>query len=186
MKRILITAALLGLAVAAAASSALAKSTVVTGCPSTARLVANVTNVATNDPILGASGNVWAIGSYTRQLLVYRVDAATYCVMWRDSGSFTTIAGPSPGGLGLVAGGIKGKMARTSISLNFKATLLGNRPTSGSLGTGESPIDFLAYYFENVPNFGVAYESGLFSSAYGCWSYKTGVPTYGDVATSKA
>jgi hypothetical protein len=179
MKRVLTIAAILGLAALASASGAFARSSAST-CPS-APLAAYVTYGVGSDPIAGGSGTAWANGSYTRTLLIYRYGATAFCAVWRDFGSFTTVAGPSPGGAGLVAAGVHGVMIRNSVSTVFTASWKGTAPTRGSLDTS----DWLSLYFDDVQGLGVAYAAGLFQSAYGCWSYKLGAPGTGDVVTTK-
>ena len=70
----------------------------------------------TIDPVTGVDpANVWATADYTRTLQVYRVAKNTYCATWRDSGTFVTVAGQSPGGTGTVAK--NGKSGTVSITL---------------------------------------------------------------------
>jgi hypothetical protein len=184
MKRVLTSAAILGLAALASASGAFARSSA-SICPS-APLAAYVTYTVGSDPIAGSSGTTtWAFGSYTRTLLIYRYGATTFCAMWRDYGSFTTVAGPSPGGTGLVAADVSGRMIRNTVSTVFDAQWKGTAPTRGSLDTSGAQIDWLQLYFDNVRGLGVAYAAGLFQSAYGCWSYKFGAPDTGDIVTTK-
>jgi hypothetical protein len=186
MKRVLTTAAILGLAALASASGALARTTAST-CPS-GPLAAYVTYGVGSDPITGNGGTVWANGTYTRTLLIYRYSATKFCTLWRDSGSFTTVDGPSPGGTGLVAAGIKGAMTRNSVSTVFEAQWKGTAQTSGSLGAYPEQIDWLSLYFDfadDASKPGVAYAAGLFQSPLGCWSYKSGPLSAGDVVTTK-
>jgi hypothetical protein len=186
MRRVLTTATILGLVALASSSGALAR-TSASSCAS-APLAANVTYVVGSDPIPGGAsgtGPVWANGSYTRTLLIYRYSATTFCTLWKDSGSFTTIAGRSPGGTGLIAAGVKGAMTRNSVSNVFTARWKGTAPTSGSLGTYPGQIDWLSLYFDNVQGIAVAYTAGLYQSPAGCWSYKTGGLSTGDVVTTK-
>jgi hypothetical protein len=182
MKRVLTIAAILGLAALASGSSALARSSA-SVCPS-AQLAAYVTYAVDGDPITGASGTaVWAKSSYTRTLLIYRYDTTTFCAIWRDSGSFTTVAGPSPGGTGLVAAGISGRMTRSSVSTVFHAHWRGTTPTRGTLA---GQADWLSLYFDSgVQGLDLAYEAGLFQSPYGCFSYRSGGLSTGDIVTTK-
>jgi hypothetical protein len=183
MKRALTTAAVLALVALAGASSAGA--TIVTSCPSTSKLIANVTYGVGSEPVVGADQvSTWANATYTRTLLIYRVSQQSYCAMWRDLGSVTTTQGPSPSGRATVAAGIQGSFVRTTVGTTFTATLNSNVQTSGSLGASPAQIDWLSLYFTNVQEFGVVYSMGNFYSSRGCWSFKTSFyPSYGDITS---
>jgi hypothetical protein len=184
MKRVLTIAAIVGLAALASASGAFARSTVV-NCPSSPT-AAYVSFGVGSEPLVGSSGNVWANGTVTTTLLIYRINAQTFCVLQRDSGTFATVAGPSPGGTGTVAAGIKGSMTVSTVSTVFTAHWKGTAPTSGSLGSYPTPLDWLSVYFDDVQGLGTAYTAGLFQSAAGCWSYKSGGAMMGDVVSARA
>src|SRR6185312_1302142 len=156
MKRVLCTAAILGLAVCAITSSAFARSTVTASCPATAPMIAGVTYTVAADTSVGVLGNVWATDTYTRTVLVYRVSATTYCAVLRDAGTFTSLGGPSPGGGGWLIAGVKGKMTGTTVTNTFTGVWNPVR-TSGSLGTFPGPIDWTTYFFSSVEGYAEAW-----------------------------
>jgi hypothetical protein len=185
MKRALsITAAFLLVALATT-SSASARTTITTGCPWNAPLIASGSYGVTDEPVQGIKENVWATANYTRTIAVYRVSTSSYCVAWRDTGSFTTVAGPSPGGSGTVAAGISGPLTRTGVTTNFTATWQPNVPTSGYLGSYPAPVDWTSFYFGNVQGLDLVWWTNSYrTSANGCWANRTGYPSIGDILSS--
>jgi hypothetical protein len=185
MRRVLATVAALGAVALALTTSAYARSTttVVTSCPSTAVVIANVTYPVAGDPVTGRYGNVWATASYTRTLVIYRVSRTTYCALWRDSGTFVTVAAdPSPGGTGSVGPGIVGTATRTAVTTNFTATWQPAGATSGSIAAQSVSSNWLSLYFTNVQGYGTVWNYGMYSTpANGCWGTRTGYPSIGDV-----
>ena len=181
--RVLTSAAAVAVVALTLASPSFARASIVTGCPSTATVIATGTYVVAGDPVTGRYGNVWATASYTRTLVIYRVSANTYCALWRDSGTFTTVpADPSPGGTGSVGAGITGTATRTAVTTNFTATWQPSVPTSGSLGVHDPSFDWLSQYFGNVQGYGLAWSYGMYSSAsHGCWGTRIDYPSIGDI-----
>src|SRR4051812_26485076 len=78
-------------------------------CPS-GTIVANVMFGIANNADRGTLKNVWAFdgstrdggSAYSRYLTIIRLLDGRYCAALRDAGQFTTVTGPSPGGLGIV------------------------------------------------------------------------------------
>ena len=189
MKRALTLAAALCVLALGAVSTASAVSTYTTSCPAYSQLVVNVSYGVTGDPVTDANGNVWATADYTRTLVVYRVPGAknTYCATWRDSGTFVTVAGPSPGGTGTVDAGILGRLTRTAVTTNFTAAFQPHAATSGALGTFAAPFDWTSLYFSNVQGFGLVWYSNLHTTtANGSWGSRTGFPSYCDITSVSA
>jgi hypothetical protein len=184
MKRAFTLAAALCVLALGAVSSASARGTYTTSCPAYSQLVVNVTYVVTGDPVTGVDpNNVWATADYTRTLQVYRVAKNTYCATWRDSGTFVTVAGQSPGGTGTVDDWIVGKLTRTAVTTNFTATWQPGAATSGPLGAG--PSDWTSLYFGNVQGLGLVWYSNLYTTlANGAWGSRTGYPSYCDIVSA--
>jgi hypothetical protein len=179
MKRVLCGAAILGLAALATTSGAFARSAAVT-CPATATMIAGVTyTVASDTAQPGVQGNTWAKDTYTRTVLVYRVSASTYCAVLRDSGTFTSLGGPSPGGGGYLAPGITGRMTGSVVTNTFSGTWHPVR-TSGSLGVFPGPIEWEDYFFSSTE--GLCYA--WWSWTYGGWQTRSDAPSVGDLRTA--
>src|SRR6266571_6980942 len=66
-------------------------------CPS-GPLVINVVQKVVNDDDSGVAGNAWAFDDFVRQIKVVDTGGGTFCATVSYQGSFTTIAGTSPGG----------------------------------------------------------------------------------------
>jgi hypothetical protein len=168
-------------------STASAQATYTTSCPAYSQLVASVSYLVTGEQVTGVDGNVWATASYTRMLQVYRVPGAknTYCATWRDSGTFVTVAGESPGGTGTMEAGIAGSLTRTAVTTNFTASFQPRAATSGALGSFTAPFDWTSLYFGNVQGFGLVWYSNLYTTpANGAWGSRTGYPSYCDITSA--
>src|SRR3954470_16387107 len=143
MKRALGLAAVAFCALAlGAVAVAPASATISTTCPYGSQLIAYGSTVVTGDSLTGADpSNVWAIGNYTRTYQLYRVSGHTFCATWRDSGTFTTVGGTSPGGTGTVDAGVTGNLTQTRVE-TFSGTFQPHGlPSSG---------DTLSDYFSEV------------------------------------
>jgi hypothetical protein len=186
MKRAFTLAAALCVLALGAVSSASALGTYTTSCPAYSQLVGSGSYVVTGDPVTDANGNVWATANYTRTLQVYRVPGTrnTYCATWRDSGTFVTVEGQSPGGTGTVAAGIAGRLTRTAVTTNFTATFVPGAPTSGVFA---GPFDWTSLFFSNVQGFGLVWYSNLYTTlTNGSWGSRTGFPSYCDIVSASA
>jgi hypothetical protein len=187
MKRALTLAAALCVLALGAVSTASAQATYTTSCPAYSQLVVSVSYVVSGDPVTDANGNVWATASYTRVLQVYRVPGAknTYCATWRDSGTFVTVAGESPGGTGTVQAGIVGTLTRTAVTTNFTASFQPRTATGGVVGPFAGPFDWTSLYFGNVQGFGLVWYSNLYMTPLnGAWGSRTGYPSYCDITNA--
>jgi hypothetical protein len=104
--------------------------------------VINVEQKVVNDVDSGTKGNFWAFDSYTRSIKVWQLGTANYCTIVRYDGTFTTIAGASPGGSGSVGDGLTGHF-EGGYRMDFNGTLVA-RPTvktHGSIGTFDYRCD---------------------------------------------
>jgi len=75
----------------------------------------NVTGQVSNDADQAPGGNYWARLEYNRHIQVWKIGVAPppssgerFCVLVKYQGSWTTIAGASPGGSGMIPAGIDG------------------------------------------------------------------------------
>jgi hypothetical protein len=150
-------------------------------CPS-GRIVASVTQNVKNAADRGNLGNVWARDNYARTILVIQSGPTSFCasVNYRYGYStFTSIAGPSPGGTGVVSDGVTGGISASYRTTTFFGLLLATplEPISGSFTTdyqcddqGNCPglVDWWTFYFSTVvgltPNF---WTYGYISSGHG-------------------
>ena len=150
------------------------------------KLVINITFRVVKDVDTGVRGNNWAFDNYTRTVKVWRKKGNTFCAATTYKGTFTTIAGPSPGGTGTVPAGITGTFSgfyRTSV---FRATLLPNpaKPRFGNIGTfnfncsetdekGNCPgsFDWPGTYFSGGANYKIVQYKFVYKSPRnGTWT----------------
>jgi hypothetical protein len=83
----------------------------------------------------------WAVDNYARRLLVFQTGTNTFCAVTSSKGTFTTLAGHSPGGTDMIPAGITGKFRGGYVSNQFHGTLL---PVSLSPKTGDLGVkDFM-------------------------------------------
>jgi hypothetical protein len=103
-------------------------------CAGAKDLVVDVTQDVSNQPFLPArDGHVWANFAYTQHLRVWSVGAHQFCVRKDTEGTWTSIAGPSPGLTGTISDGLTGTFTDTTY-LEWTGTLSSTAPTSGYLG----------------------------------------------------
>ena len=142
MKRKFLTATIVALSALAFASTALAHDgkghhgTPNHGCGD-GTLVVNVNYVVQNDldttvPISGVTYN-WATDTYNRRVLVFQTGANTFCAVTKSNGTFTTLAGHSPGGTDMIPAGLTGRFHGGYVSNQFHGTLL-TTPLSSKTG----------------------------------------------------
>jgi hypothetical protein len=100
------------------------------------KLVVNAVQKVVNDVDSGTKGNFWAYDDYTRTIKVWRLGQTNYCSIVSYDGTFRTIAGPSPGGGGIVTAGMKGNF-QGGYRMDFNGTLLAHPAikSNGSIGT---------------------------------------------------
>ena len=77
-------------------------------CHGSGRPIINVVQRIQNDIDSGVNGNYWAYDDLRRHIQVWQTGTNAYCAVVRDQGSFTTVAGDSPGGSTTIAAGITG------------------------------------------------------------------------------
>ena len=169
MKRVLV---LCGVLVALAAlSPARARAALPTTCTGTQ--VAYVSMTVPNEQVTGADGHVWATASYTRQVIIRRYNAFTFCAMTQDSGTFTTIAGVSPGGTGIVSDGITGPLSRSTRTDWFTARWAPSVATSGSIGVVDASTPWTSLFFSGTVSFSLTWEARIYqTSGHGCIAYR--------------
>ena len=137
--------------------------------PSSGKLVINVTQQVTGDIDSGCAGNYWAYDEYNKHMQVWQVAPNSFCVDVRYLGSFTTVAGPSPG-TGCAGGAIITADIEGTFEGGYKASVTGtlkaapSKRTKGNIGqidyaydasTGvcANQISWLTYYFNPGYNF---------------------------------
>lgn len=184
MKRVITLAAALCVLALGAATTGSATVAYSTTCPAGSQLIAYTSFAVTGEPVTGADpNNVWAVANYTRTLQVYRVTKSTYCTVWRDTGTFTTVGGTSPGGTGTVVAGITGTLTRSRVQ-TFTGTWQPRVGTSGFLGTFPAPVDTLSLYFTNVSGVTVTWYADIYvASGIGSWGSRSGYPSYCDIVS---
>lgn len=110
LRRILLAVALcLGL-MAGGVPSASAAPTDLDSCPTDRPTLYDVTIGNTNVADFGARGNVWALDSYLQHVQVWRIGQNHYCFRIEYDGTWTSVAGISPGGTGTISAGLTGTL----------------------------------------------------------------------------
>ena len=118
-----------------------------------------------NDVDTGIRGNTWAFDTYTRSVRVWRKGPGRFCSVSTYDGSFSSIAGTSPGGKSQLPAGIRGTFGGTSTA-TFRARLTSHGPAKGFLGVKDFACssadvkgscagtwDWVAAYFAAVTSF---------------------------------
>lgn len=138
-------------------------------CNAGGKMVINVVQRIINDADSGFASPVWAYDDLTRQIQVWQTGANTFCATVKYQGSWTTIAGPSPMGLGTIDAGIAGTFEGGYTSTAFTGTLKAAplASTRGNIGTfdyacdnaGNCPGAFFwgDLYFDGVAGFDLAW-----------------------------
>jgi hypothetical protein len=98
-------------------------------CAPNGTVVINVTQKVTNDVDSGNCGNYWAYDNEVRQIQVVQTGADTFCATVSYQGSFSTIAGKSPGGSNncsssALGTGVTGTFQGGYIAKSFTGTLI--------------------------------------------------------------
>jgi hypothetical protein len=105
-----------------------------------------------NDVDTGSKGNTWAYVTYTRRVRVWRRGPSRFCAASAYAGTFTSMAGPSPGGKWTLPDGIRGTMDATSVR-TFRGRFAPRAPLHGFLGTKSGPWEWSDDYFTGVTRF---------------------------------
>jgi hypothetical protein len=109
-----------------------------------------------HDVDTGLQGNAWADLTYTRAVRVWRTGTARFCAVSTYDGTFTSLAGPSPGGRWQLPAGIRGTLAATS-KTTFRGRLTTRAlPLHGFLGVKDFAAgtwEWMSDYFGNVTGF---------------------------------
>jgi hypothetical protein len=129
-----------------------------------------------------ADGHVWALDSATQTMKIWQIGTNAFCVSRHDQGTFTTFAGASPEGTGVLNAGKTGTFEATiyfKVRGSFDPTL----PTSGFVGafdadchqdgtcSGTEP-HLLDAYFSRINAFGVLGFSASYVGEAGCGSWQ--------------
>ncbi len=88
-----------------------------------------------NDIDTGTRGNNWAFDNYVRTVRVWRKGTNRYCSTSTYNGTFTTVAGASPGGTTTIPAGIRGTVKGSSTNTFAARFSPSGQPTRGDLGT---------------------------------------------------
>jgi hypothetical protein len=103
------------------------------GCPGGGRLVVNAYGTYRNGADFGADGHVWALDAARESIQIWQIGTNTYCLKRQDIGTFTTFAGVSPEGTGMVSGGVTGQWRGELVAL-IHGTFAPTIATSGFVG----------------------------------------------------
>ena len=204
MKPLLI-AALAGLTLAAQATSATPPSRSL-GCGA-GKVALNVHYRVLNDVDTGVQGNDWAFDNYQRVLRVVRKGPGRWCAGSTYTGTFTSIAGASPGGRTTIPAGIRGTFNGASVTTFRAAFTPHGGQVRGDLGTKDfqctsddikgqcaGTFDWLSTYFTSTNNF-ASFKYARYEFTYhaneggrGTWTDRLDggkVHSSGDIVASK-
>ncbi len=153
-------------------------------CPA-GKQVINVTFKVLNDLDDGVKGNYWARSNYNKTIKVWQTGNNTFCADVRYIGSFSTLAGNSPGGTAVNPAGITGTFQGGYLA-TFTASAKPDPSyrSNGNLGTFDyhdrtTPFDWLGAYFVSSDDF------ADFSQPWWGWIYHAGKNgTWGNASTS--
>ena len=148
-----------------------------------AKLVINVVQQVTQDIDSGIGGNYWAYDEYNRHIQVWQLTSNSFCAVLKYTGSFSTVAGTSPGNTGVVGDGVTGTMEggyRTTIfTADLKASPafktkgnIGsfNYGCNASTGNCSGRIDWTAQYFDNIAGFDLTWWGWVYHAGdNGSW-----------------
>lgn len=152
-------------------------------CAGNGSPIVNVTVLLTNDPDSGVMGNNWAIDTINRNIQISPTDASgVYCVVVRDSGSFVTSSGWSPGGTTQIVAGLTGTM-QGGWSGTITGTFNPQWATNGNVGTIDASTDpsWLTRYFNAGYSYVQSYWGWVYQSGHGSTWYNTIDNTSGDI-----
>jgi hypothetical protein len=137
-----------------------------------------VTQTVVGQPDVGLANNTWAADSYQRIISVVRVGRNTYCGATRVAGTFSTLAGASPGLTGKVLDGDVGFVYGGERTTVFTATWRPTVATYGSIGTVycdvkrgcPAAIDWPSLYFRDVAGYDDAWWTfSYYGGTHGNW-----------------
>jgi hypothetical protein len=192
MKRAMLIAAAVALLSASAAAAATSRTTALTSACPYGPIVVNVSQVVSNDFARNTAGRPFALQSYTRQLVVFKVGPQSYCALTNARGTFSTVGGASPGGGGTVAAGVTGIFSAGTGTTIFNARWRPLAPTSGSIGSFDygcsdawscpSLFDWTSLWFADVYGLKLQLLSEWYlTSANGTWWARSDVGSGGDI-----
>ena len=120
---------------AAAAAAATKPTTPVPVCSGAKAPVVDVTQDVEHQPFVpGRDGRIWADFTYSQHLRIWSVGGNQYCVRKDVTGTWVSVAGPSPALTGTISDGVTGTLTSTEFWM-WTGKLSPIRPTSGYLGT---------------------------------------------------
>jgi hypothetical protein len=139
--------------------------------------VFSVSQSITGMPDVGLLGNPWAVDSFTRTISIIRTAPNTYCGSYRDSGTYTSSWGLSPGATGTLFSTFTGNFVGSVRTTVFTGKLRSNMPTSGTIGKitcNESycsgTLDWTSVMFESTSGYDVAWWSYSYAGGlHGNW-----------------
>jgi hypothetical protein len=102
-------------------------------CPGGGPLIVNAYSTFRNAADAGADGHIWALDAGRDWIQIWQVGPNTYCLKRQVIGTFTTFAGVSPEGTGIVSGGVTGRFTGEIVAV-IHGTFAPTAPTSGFLG----------------------------------------------------
>jgi hypothetical protein len=103
--------------------------------PGQNKLVLNIVFQVSNDADSGVGGHYWAIDSYMKHVQVWDMGDGFFCAQVKYNGSFVTVDGKSPSGVGHVDAGVTGTMEGGYNATFFGTWAPGTKRTKGNIGS---------------------------------------------------
>lgn len=159
-------------------------------CPTTRPTLYDVTMSVSNSVDRGTAGNVWAKEQYLQHVRVWKIGQQHYCFVIEYDGTWTSVAGVSPGGTGTIPDGITGtwhgvRLARLTGQFNPQYPLSGHvadfdrQCGTDGVCTGRGPS--FAMYFSPIVHVNIVWHDFLATSANnGSW-HLTPYGEFGDI-----
>ena len=110
------------------------------GCPEDQPMVVDAFASFRNVADFGLDGHVWALDEGTQYIQIWRVGKNAFCVKRRDVGTFTSFAGISPAGTGVISAGVTGPFEGITY-LNIYGVFEPKVPTTGYIGDFDLQCD---------------------------------------------
>ena len=135
-------------------------------CPSGTNVL-YVNQYGVTEPDIGLVDNTWANDVYQRTISVVRVAPNTYCAATRYVGTFSSTAGISPSGLGVVGDGDTGQLYGGQRTTVFTATW---QPIAPTYGTTWPVADWTSLYFTNLQGYDLRWWTfSYYGGTHGNW-----------------
>lgn len=159
-------------------------------CPNERVALYDVTIGNSNVADFATDGHVWALDTYLQHVQVWKIGQKHYCFRIEYDGTWTSVAGVSPGGTGTISGGLTGRLQGVRI-IRLTGEFDPKYPLSGHVadfdwqcdatGACPGPRPSPGMYFSPITSLKITWDEFSASSASnGTW-YDTTYGSRGDI-----